>query len=240
MLPGIILKQLYQFLYKHYDMKIISSKIPVLLFLVFALGCKQKETKEQAVDTIKRTDTILNQQPENTINTYASVDISPMDMSYFPVDYPKIKMANGAKLEPPVARVIYSRPHLQRRQLFNGVLKYDELWRLGANESTEIDFYKNVTIQGKKIKAGRYILYGIPHIDKWTIVLNSNIDTWGLKQDTTKDIARFQIPVSTHGASLEYFTMVFEKSDKGANLIIAWADVVAVCRLSFSLCPTPV
>lgn len=214
-------------------MKIISQKIPILLFLFFVITCKQKEKKEPVAEKIKKIDTLLNQDPANSLNTYASVDISPMDMSYFPVDYPKIKMANGAKIVPPVARVIYSRPHLQRRHLFNGILKYDELWRLGANEATEIDFYRNVSIQGKKIKAGRYILYGIPHIDNWTIVLNSNIDTWGLKQDTTKDIARFQIPVSTNTSSLEYFTMVFEKTATGANLIIAWADVVAKLPIDF-------
>ena len=155
-----------------------------------------------------------------------------MDMSYFPVDYPKIKMAN-ANVPPPVIRLIYSRPHLQRRPLFNGILKYDEPWRLGANEASEITFYKNVTVQGKRIKAGRYIIYGIPHHDKWTIILNSNIDTWGLKQDTTKDVGRFQIPISTNGTSLEYFTMVFEKADTGANLVIAWADIVAKLPIAF-------
>jgi hypothetical protein len=155
-----------------------------------------------------------------------------MDMSYFPVDYPKIKMANP-QTPPPVARLVYSRPHLQRRALFNGILKYGEPWRLGANEASEISFYRPVTIQGKKIKPGRYTIYGIPYHDQWTIVLNSNIDTWGLKQDTTKDVGRFEIPVSTNGASLEYFTMVFEKAPEGANLVIAWADVVAKLPISF-------
>lgn len=212
----------------------IKQNVPVLIFLSFIIACNQEEKKESATETIKPKDSVVNTAPPiNSINTYASVDISPMDMSYFPVDYPKIKMANGGKISSPVARVIYSRPHLQRRPLFNGILKYDELWRLGANESTEIDFYRNVTIQGKKIKAGRYILYGIPHVDTWTIVLNSNIDTWGLKQDTTRDVARFEIPVTTNGSSLEYFTMVFEKADKGANLIIAWADVIAKLLIEF-------
>ena len=171
-------------------------------------------------------------QQEVEINPYASVDISPMDMCYFPVDYPKIKMANP-KVGPPVARVIYSRPHLQRRALFNGILKYGELWRMGANEATEIDFYRTVSIQGKKIPAGRYILYGIPQPDKWTIILNSNIDSWGLKQDPAMDVARFEVPVSTNGITLEYFTLVFEKTNTGADLVIAWADIVARLPIEF-------
>jgi len=146
-------------------MKKFKQHPALFLLLLFAIACEQKQKEEAVEPKVKTSDSLINQKPEPTANTYASVDISPMDMSYFPVDYPKIKMAN-ANTPPPVARLIYSRPHLQRRPLFNGILKYDEPWRLGANEASEINFYKDVTIQGKKIKAGRYIIYGIPRVAK--------------------------------------------------------------------------
>ena len=212
-------------------MKTVQQHLSLFLLLLFAIACELKQKEETVDQKIKIPDTLI-QQPEIAANTYASVDISPMDMSYFPVDYPKIKMSN-ANVPPPIVRLIYSRPHLQKRALFNGILKYGEPWRLGANEASEIDFYKNVNIQGKKIKAGRYIIYGIPQVDKLTIILNSNVDTWGLKQDSTKDTGRFEIPVSTNGTSLEYFTMVFEKTETGANLVIAWADVLAKLPIDF-------
>jgi hypothetical protein len=155
-----------------------------------------------------------------------------MDMIYFPVDYPKIKMANGA-IPPPVTRVIYSRPHLAKRHLFHDLLKYDEPWRLGANEATEIDFYKSVTIQGKKVTPGRYILYCIPHPETWTIVLNSNIDSWGLQQDPKKDVHKFDIPITSNNNTQEYFTMQFEKTDTGANLEMSWDNVAAELPVSF-------
>lgn len=210
----------------------VKQYLVLTLFFLSALSCEQKQKDESVDQKPKVPDSLVNQPHDIAPNTYASVDVSPMDMSYFPVDYPKLKMAN-VNLPPPVARVIYSRPQLQRRALFNGILKYNEPWRLGANEASEISFYKPVTIQGKKIKPGRYTIYGIPQPDMWTIILNSNIDTWGLKQDPTKDVARFEIPVSTNGTSLEYFTMVFEKSDPGASLVIAWADVVAKLPIGF-------
>ncbi|MEI9944209.1 MAG: DUF2911 domain-containing protein [Chitinophagaceae bacterium] len=164
-------------------------------------------------------------------NPYADVDRSPMDMSYFPVDYPQVKMTNITAVPPLIARVIYSRPQLQKRHLFRDLLKYNEPWRLGANESTEIDFYKPVTIQEKKIEPGRYIIYCIPHLETWTLVLNSNIDSWGLHQDSTKDVHRFTIPIASINTSQEYFTMVFEKSDDGADLVITWDNLLA--RLPF-------
>ena len=134
---------------------------------------------------------------------------------------------------PPVMRIIYSRPHLQGRKLFHNLLKYGEPWRLGANEATEIQFYQDVTIQNKKIKAGRYILYCIPQEETWTIVLNNNVDTWGLKIDSTKDLNRFEIPVTHNNPPLEYLTIVFEKADHGAKLLMAWDDIKAELPIDF-------
>jgi hypothetical protein len=215
-------------------------KWPTLLLfyslLWLAVSCKQKttDTKENtsSIQPPVQVDTAAGKTAELAVNTYAGVDVSPMDMSYFPVDYPKLKMTSS-KTDPPIVRVIYSRPHLQKRRLFNNILKMDEPWRLGANEATEIDFYKPVTIQGKKVNPGRYTIYSIPHPGNWSIVLNSNIDTWGLTPDTSKDVHQFDIPVSVGNPSLEYFTMVFEKTDTGADLIIAWDDILTRLPINF-------
>lgn len=204
-------------------MKVFIQQLIILLFL---LSCNTGTNEKAPNDkTIEAKDTIHPRTPE-TENAYAGVDVSPMDMSYFPVDYPKLKMENG-KIPPPVMRVTYSRPHLQGRRLFVDLLKYNEPWRLGANEATEIQFYRDVTILNKSIKAGRYILYCIPTKDEWTIILNTNVDSWGLKQDTTKDIQRFKITVTHHNPAIEYLTIVFEKTKDGANLIMGWDEELA-------------
>lgn len=210
-----------------------TNSLFLVLFLVFAVACGESENKP-AASTDNKPGGAKNGIAADIIppNPYSNVDISPMDMSYFPVDYPKIKMADSSA-PPPLARVIYSRPHLGKRHLFRDLLKYDEPWRLGANESTEIAFYKPVTIQGKKVAAGRYIIYAIPHADTWTIVLNSNIDTWGLRQDPAKDVQRFDIPVLTNQPMLEYFTMVFQKTETGADLVVGWETIVAKLPVTF-------
>src|SRR5215831_8452049 len=196
-----------------YHSLIMNRVFGILLCFTFLASCQDK--KKSAGGTIKPTnDTNTVVSPESSYNPFSPIDVSPMDMSYYPVDYPKLKMANSISTLP-VMRIIYSRPHLQGRQLFHNLLKYGEPWRLGANEATEIQFYQDVTIQKKKIKAGRYILYCIPQETNWTIVLNNNVDTWGLKIDSTKDLQHFEIPVTHNNLSLEYLTIVFEKADHG-------------------------
>ena len=198
--------------------------------LFFFVACGNKENKPVENNITISKDSSKIKAPGKNENPYAIVDISPMDMSYFPADYPKLKMTKAINTAP-LARVVYSRPHLQGRTLFHDVLKYGEHWRLGANESTELDLYSDAIIQDKKIKAGRYILYCIPEHDQWNIVINSYIDSWGLQQDTTKDIARFIIPVKQTSNHLEYYTMIFEKTSLGADLLMAWDNLEA--RLPF-------
>ena len=153
------------------------------------------------------------------------LDKSPMDMSYCPNGYPVLKIQDKIT-DPLVARVIYSRPQKNGRVIFGELLEYGKVWRLGANEATEIEFYLNVKINDKKVKKGRYTMYCIPYADKWTIIINKETDTWGsFKYDLKKDLVRIDIPVQKQTEVTEEFVMAFEKSATGANLIIAWDDV---------------
>ena len=207
-------------------MKFAPVYFCVLLFIV---SCTSRTEDNSDQNTTRRADTVV---ASASVNPYAPIDISPMDMSYFPVNYSQKKMAHDITT-PPVMRIIYSRPHKQGREIFGNLLKYGEPWRLGANEASEIEFFQNVTIQGKKVNAGRYVIYCIPYRDKWTIILNNDIYTWGLKIDSTKDLMHFDIPVGKAPVDLEYFTMVFQPIPNGAELVMAWADTEARLPINF-------
>ncbi len=168
-----------------------------------------------------------------------AIDKSPMDMSYFPADYPKQKMVTP-NMANPVARVIYSRPQKNGRVIFadsavteNVIQHYGQEWRLGANEATEIEFFKEVTINGKKIAPGRYILYCIPNPSTWKMIINQNLYSWGLHIDKTKDIAEIEIPVNKSSVEVEYFTMTFQQAPGGCELVMSWGDIKTVLPISF-------
>lgn len=161
------------------------------------------------------------------------VDKSPLDMSYYPSGYPVLKIQDKA-IEPLVARVIYSRPQKNGRNIFGDLLVYGEVWRLGANEATEIEFYKPVRIGNTKIKKGRYTLYCIPYQDKWTLIVNKETDTWGsFKYDETKNVAKVDAPLKKQTEVLESFAIAFEKSAGGANLLIGWDNSIVSFPIYF-------
>ena len=206
-----------------------TSTLFIAAFLLLLAACKAKTTAQKdpvSIDSLSRADK----------NPYITYDQSPMDMSYYPVNYPVLKMNHKDTLSL-VSRVIYSRPHKKNRIIFSNaagsLCQYGKEWRLGANEATEIDFFKNVTIDGKNVEKGRYVIYCIPHPDHWTIVLNANLDTWGLHVDTSKDILRTEIPTKVQSPLIEDFTMVFTDAAYGADLVMAWDNVNASLPVMF-------
>ncbi|MFN5135205.1 MAG: DUF2911 domain-containing protein [Chitinophagaceae bacterium] len=156
------------------------------------------------------------------------LDKSPMDMSYYPVNYPILRIQPNKTVEPLVARVVYSRPQKNGRKVFGELVENGKVWRLGANEATEIEFYKDVKIGGKSVKKGRYTLYALENKDKWTLIVNRETDIWGaFKYDAAKDVLRIDCTVNRQPELTEAFTMMFEKvNDKTINLVMAWDDEI--------------
>ncbi len=190
-----------------------------LIAWLFILSCNQKPAANPNSQQIIVKDPGLIKN--ETANPYVPVDVSPMDLAYFPADY-AIKKMSDTSLKLPLARVIYSRPHRAGRKIFGGLVTFGQPWRLGANEATEIEFFQPATIQNKRIEKGRYILYAIPFEDHWIIVFNSNLYSWGLKLAEADDIARFEVPAITKPQTIEYFTIAFDKTATGADLLMAW------------------
>lgn len=161
------------------------------------------------------------------------LDKSPMDMSYYPPNFPLRKIEDKLT-EPLVARVIYSRPQKAGRKVFGELIEYEKVWRLGANEATEIEFFKDVKISNTRIKKGRYTLYCIPNREQWTLIINKETDTWGsFKYNSKKDMLRVNITVQKQTEPTEELVMIFEKAPAGASLIIAWDDVKLSLPISF-------
>ncbi len=208
-----------------------KMKFYFLLFTTFLMFTSCKNQKE----TVN-----VNVLPDSMgvkPNPYINTDQSPMDMSYFPADFP-LKMMEGKSSESLFARIIYSRPHKKNRLIFGdtdaSLCKYGKEWRLGANEATEIQFFRDVYINNRKIAAGQYIIYCIPFKDKWTIVLNTNLHTWGLHMDPRKDIFRTDVNVQYQNPALEDFTMLFLPANYGTDLLMSWDNVKVFLPISFN------
>ena len=179
------------------------------------------------------TSVAVNAQATNQF-TPPPLEKSPMDVSYYPANFPILKIQNKAT-EPLMCRAIYSRPQKNGRVVFGELVEYGKVWRLGANEATEIELYKDAKIDNKLLKKGRYTMYAIPNPDKWTLIFNKETDIWGAFQyDEKKDVLRADIKPEIQQDPVEVFSLVFDKTESGANMIMAWDNVKATLPITFT------
>ena len=154
------------------------------------------------------------------------IDASPADISYLRTE--------GRKGDV-VAKVVYGRPQKKGRTMLGGVEKYGEVWRTGANETTERSFYRDVNVGDMAVKAGTYSLYTIPNKDQWTIILNSKLDTWcSYNYDKSQDVARINVPAGTSNDEVEAFAIYFEEPKSStSNMILAWEKTMVKVPIKF-------
>lgn len=184
-----------------------------LLFFVFAVFFTNAQT--QASLTGMKVSTSL----------IPPMDKSPVDISTYPATYALMKVQDKST-EPIAARVIYSRPQKSNRVIFGELVEYNKVWRFGANENTELEFFKDVKINNVKIKKGRYSVFAIPAEDKWTIILNKDLNTWGsFKYDMNLDVLRVNVPVQKTTETAEEFYIYFDKTSTGFSMNAGWDNV---------------
>lgn len=160
-----------------------------------------------------------------TAQKLPGVDPSPADISIFRPD------GRGTT---PVAKVVYGRPMKKGRTMLGGTEAYGKVWRLGANETTEIKLYKDVTFGDKTVKAGTYSLYAIPEKTEWTLIFNSKLDTWGAYEyDESKDVARVKVAAGKSDSEVEAFTITFDGKEANASMVIAWENTMVKIPLKY-------
>lgn len=120
-------------------------------------------------------------------------------------------------------KIVYSQPQKRGREVFGKLVPYGQVWRLGANEATEITITKDILINSILVKAGTYSMFAIPNQDKWTLIINSDVGIWGSYNYNAKlDVLRFDIPATENNTITEGFTMLFDQKNELANLLITW------------------
>jgi hypothetical protein len=131
-------------------------------------------------------------------------------------------------------KITYSQPQKRGREVFGKLVPYDQVWRTGANESTELTTTQDILINNTLIKAGTYCIFTIPQKDKWTVIINSDVGSWGAyNYNPLLDILRFDVPVMTSEKFYESFTISFNQKNDLANLLILWDKIYVSIPVKF-------
>jgi hypothetical protein len=131
-------------------------------------------------------------------------------------------------------KIFYCQPSKKGRDIFGKVVAYNKVWRTGANEATQITFDKDVKIAGQALKAGTYAFFTIPNPDKWVIIFNTKLGTWGhFGYDEKKDALRVEVPTTTVETVAEKLSLTCKEAENNAvNLEITWDKTVVNIPIS--------
>jgi Protein of unknown function (DUF2911) len=135
-------------------------------------------------------------------------------------------------------KVFYNRPYKKGREIFGGLEPFNKVWRTGANEATVFETNKDLTIQGKTLKAGKYTLWTIPGEQTWKILFNTETGQWGIdfngesNRNPKNDVLIAEVPSLIQDKVIEQFTISVEKMDDEIQLILLWDKTVVTLPMA--------
>ena len=123
--------------------------------------------------------------------------------------------------------IVYSRPSMRGREIFGGLVPYDQLWRTGANRNTNIEFSEDVIIGGKKVKQGKYALFTIPSRDQWEAIFYNDTSNWDVPEemDESKIVATITVDSELQKSHTEVLDIsIGDFTNYNFDLNIRWSN----------------
>ena len=189
-----------------------------LAVIIAPLFCLLACQRDPGRDVKPMSDPLRPGAPAST----ASTEIIPLD---------KVSKSQAAALSQRVANteitLTYSRPVARGRELFGGIVPYDQVWNPGADQATAIAFTRDVQIDGQRLQAGKYSLWIIPRPERWTLIFSKAANVYhtpypGEDQDQLRVDVRPE--PGAHMETLVFYFPIVEGKD--AVLRLQWGEVM--------------
>lgn len=133
--------------------------------------------------------------------------------------------------------ITYSRPNINNRSLMkenSDLAPLNKLWRTGANAATRIKFTDNVTIGGKQLDTGAYVIYTIPGKEYWDVILNKGLNNWGTDgYKEAEDVVRVKVKAEKLNNAIETFNIqIGNVGYESCDLQISWGNTLVRLPIS--------
>ena len=127
------------------------------------------------------------------------------------------------------AKLTYSRPSARGRDIFSEIVPPGEHWRLGANTKTLLTLSSEVNFTSGALPAGTYSLSLFPNEGDWVLVINKDLEGWGIYEYNEKnDALRVSAPMEVGTMKTESLLLAWDNvQSNSADLIVSWGDRMA-------------
>ncbi len=156
--------------------------------------------------------------------SFISVSLWAQQKLVLPVPSPSATLIQQVGLTE--VKVAYSRPSAKGRQIFGGLVPYDQLWRTGANNAPLLTIEDDILLQSQVLTKGTYALLTIPQVnEEWMLIICKDTAIDGV-EDFREEQELFRIPIRAQTLESDYvesFQFSFENiRANGADLVLSW------------------
>lgn len=119
--------------------------------------------------------------------------------------------------------VDYGRPTKRGRVIWGTVVPYDQVWRTGANEATQLSTSRPLVLEnGTVVPAGQYTLWTLPTTRGTQVIFNRQTKQWGTEYHAEQDLTRVEAGVEKLDDVVEQMAIRVVPSGQGGTLRIEW------------------
>ena len=128
--------------------------------------------------------------------------------------------------------ITYGRPYTKDpgtgapRVIWGGLVKWDEAYRLGADEATVLITQKPIMVGSSTVPAGAYSLYMIPsETGTSKLAISTDVGQWGEPVDTAHDLVQVDLKKGSLDKAVNQLTLSIDKDPAGGGVLrIMWEN----------------
>ncbi|WP_127127116.1 DUF2911 domain-containing protein [Pseudoflavitalea rhizosphaerae] len=136
--------------------------------LLLIASCGQQENAEKKADTNHHGHVLPSGGSSAYVKKINSGELKEDTLKGSP------KMVAMANVGDAQIHITYNSPGVKNRQIWGGLVPFDQVWVTGAHSATSINVNHDFIIGGKTIPAGTYAFFTIPGREKWVVIVNKN------------------------------------------------------------------
>ena len=131
-------------------------------------------------------------------------------------------------------KINYSSPSVKGRKIWGGLVPYDKVWRTGANAATQFQTSKDITVNGKKLSAGKYSLFTIPGEKEWKIIFNSQTGIPGINENgsTTDEPSKDVLTVNATPVKSAAMNERFKIGVNNKGFVLLWENLAVPVKIN--------
>ena len=116
----------------------------------------------------------------------------------------------------------WGQPQKRGREISGSLVRWNEVWMPGADESTTVTTNAPVRIGSLSVPAGDHTLYLLPDQNRALLIISNDVGQFHTVHDAGRELGRVELTAASRPDSLEGLTFSIDPQGPSGLLKIAW------------------